>query len=151
MPHPVADTMDIAGVRALFDVLGADETARMVRCMSVADDQVIPCLRKGLEARSGGRHTRLGAHVSIGHHLDDRSIWWLENGVLMGPDALDMPHTLTTAMPGRPITDFMSHPCLDDSMTVLSVVRDGVATLTLANTRRDLRETERTLTKGVRP
>jgi len=151
MPHPVADTMDVAGVRALFDVLGADETARMVRCMSVADDQTIPCLRKGAEARAGGRHTRLDSHVSVGHHLDDRSIWWLENGVLTGPDAAGMPETLTAAMPGRPVTEFMSHPCLDDSMTIMSVDRDPLMILTLANTRRDLREMERTLTKGIRP
>jgi hypothetical protein len=151
MPLPVAQTIDVAGARALFDALGFEEAARFVRGLSISDGQPLPCLRRGGPYAVPGRATRHGAHGAMGHRLDDETGWWLEDGLLKGPGDTVLAETIMAAMPGRPVTRLLAHPCLDDSMLVEDISQGTQVMMTLTNMRRDLREVEATMRRGVRP
>lgn len=151
MPLPIAETIDIAGARALFDALGSEEAARFVRCLSTSEGQSLPCLRRGGPYAAAGRITRHGAHVAVGHRLDDETEWWLEDGLLKGPKDTVIAETILAAIPGAPITRLFAHPCLDDDMLVEEVSQGTQVMMTLTGMRRDLREVEATMRRGVRP
>jgi len=149
------ETIDIIGVRALFDRHGAQEAARLVRCMAKADDQRLPSLDRPHLSGRPATFSREGGHGVIGCHLDDRGDWWCEANVVRIERiiAANLPDTILNTIEGRPVTDLLGHPHLDPGMIVESVTQGvtGDIILVLTRTRRSLRDVVGLMMAGERP
>lgn len=143
-------TMDLVGVRALHDRVGARVAGKLLtRCTR---DKPTHVAIEDL-AKSGVTISVRRSHGSIWTALDSSGRTRISGTRLaMRGTWRKLPDVIETAIEGQPVTRIFDHPCLDETMIITSVHIDGEdAEMTITGNSAPLRHVLDCLREEIRP